>query len=203
MKKSYWMIILLAAAALLLAACLPEEEPAPTPEVPAQPTMPSDPPPTPTPVPPTPQIVNPAPTPEPDPPDIETDDDRIVFGQELYMEACAACHQAGGEGVVGAYPPMDNNPFVTAVDPNPVIHVIITGRGGMPGFYDFMNVDELAAVVSYIRNGWTNSAPVITEDDIEAAWNMLDFPMDVDEEDDEEEDDDEDEDEEEGEDEDG
>lgn len=88
----------------------------------------------------------------------------ISMGENLYTLNCAACHQAEGQGIAGAYPPLAGNAFVTTEDPTPVIRVIITGRAGMPRFSDDLSAREIAAIVSYIRNAWGNeAAPVSAE----------------------------------------
>jgi cytochrome c6 len=170
---------------LALSSCLPEEEAGLTPEIHPQPTFPGEPPPTPSPPPPTPDEPRPTPTPQETTPTPQSADEMVAFGQDIYIEACAACHRPAGVGVVGAYPPLDGNAFVAAVDPAPLIQVIITGRGGMPGFYEMLEDYEIAAVVSYIRTAWTNQAEPVNTDEVNAAWAASDFPMDDDDEDDE------------------
>lgn len=181
------LIVTLAMLSLLLSACLPEEDTEMTPVVPAEPTMPAEPPPTPTRLPPTPDQPRPTTTPIQTPPAPQTDTDRIAWGQELYMEACAACHQPAGEGFVGAYPPLSGNAFVAAQDPAPVIQVIITGRGGMPGFYEMLSEQEVALIVSYIRTAWGNQGSLVSEQDVTAAWEASGFPREVEEDEAEEE----------------
>jgi cytochrome c oxidase subunit 2 len=89
------------------------------------------------------------------------------MGEELYVDNCAACHQEGGEGT-GAYPMLDGNPFVTQ-DPEQPIRRIINGRGAMPGFGNSLSDEEIAAIVSYIGNAWTNDASVVMPDQVQQA----------------------------------
>jgi mono/diheme cytochrome c family protein len=188
MSKIAALIILLALITFGVTACQPDEaEPTPGDGGIPDTAFPDEPPPTPIIPPPTPNIEPVQPTPIPDPPDPQTEEELIAWGQEIYIEACAACHRPGGEGVVGAYPPLDGNPFVAAVDPHPVTQVIITGRGGMPGFYEMLETDELAAVISYIRTAWSNQASAVSVEDVEAAWDATDFPREVSDEDEDEE----------------
>lgn len=53
---------------------------------------------------------------------------READGEATYGKACASCHQAGGTGVPGAFPPLAGNE--NAADPNYVIDVIRNGKQG-------------------------------------------------------------------------
>ena len=88
----------------------------------------------------------------------------IAQGQEIYTNYCAACHQNDGGGIPHAYPALAGNPFVLAEDPAGVLRVVFTGRAGMPRFHDAFSVDEIGAVVSYIRNAWDNDASIVSPD---------------------------------------
>jgi mono/diheme cytochrome c family protein len=91
----------------------------------------------------------------------------IASGQSLFAPYCAACHQAEGQGIDGVYPALDGNAFVTADDPYGVIEVVLTGRGGMPHFGQFLETPEIAALISYIRNAWNNRASTVTAEEVE------------------------------------
>lgn len=49
-------------------------------------------------------------------------------GADLYVANCAGCHQAGGVGIPGTFPPLAGNPAAT--DPDYVATVITEGRTG-------------------------------------------------------------------------
>src|SRR6185312_16352560 len=97
-------------------------------------------------------------------------------GAELFTR-CAACHQATGLGVPGAYPPLagsewlDNNPEVPI---RIVLHGIqgeITVKGikfnnAMTPFGDQLSDAEIAAIISYERSSWGNSASKITAEQV-------------------------------------
>jgi mono/diheme cytochrome c family protein len=199
MSKRLWTVFtLLAIISLFVVACEPTEV---EPELTPVNGIPEEPPPTPTLVPltPTPAEVTPAEE-EPDDETMPETGDPFQAGLQIYQEACAACHQSGGEGVQGVYPHLDGNAFVTAIDPIPVTTVIIEGRGGMPAFFSILDPGEVAEVVTYIRGAWTNDAGGIDETEVQQAWERTGLPLeDEDEEDeDEEEEDDEEEEEDEG-----
>lgn len=85
----------------------------------------------------------------------------ITRGDEIYHTICLACHQPEGQGVtdvtVGGIPALAGNPFVTIDDPRPVVQTVLNGRAGMPSFRGFSD-EEIAGVVSYIRQAWGNQA---------------------------------------------
>ncbi|MGZ3343854.1 MAG: c-type cytochrome [Caulobacteraceae bacterium] len=78
-------------------------------------------------------------------------------GPVLFAQNCAACHQAKGEGVAGAFPPLAGNKFVQG-DPKGPAYVVTHGRGGMPNFADDLDDQQIAAILSYVRTSWGNAA---------------------------------------------
>jgi mono/diheme cytochrome c family protein len=75
----------------------------------------------------------------------------------LFTQNCAACHQAQGEGIPGAFPALAGNPVVQG-DPKGVAWVLTHGRGGMPNFAEEMSDAEIAKVLTYVRSSWGNKA---------------------------------------------
>lgn len=92
----------------------------------------------------------------------------IDQGEGIYNSSCATCHQEDGQGQ-GNFPALAGNDFVTQEDPTPVIDTVLHGRGVMPSFEDQLSNEEIAAVVSYIRNAWENEAEVVTEQQVQAV----------------------------------
>lgn len=101
-------------------------------------------------------------------------------GAQVYAANCAACHQASAAGLPGVFPPLANAEWVLAADKVPVNIVLhgISGKltvrgaaysGQMPAFKDKLNDGEIAAVLSYIRRSFGNSAPTIGADVVKAA----------------------------------
>lgn len=101
----------------------------------------------------------------------------LKAGAEIYKTHCMDCHQVGGEGVARAYPPLkDNHKLMTSSVANPVRMVLAGGFApvtagnprpyGMPPFGPKLSDDEIAAVVSYIRNSWGNQAPMVSSSDV-------------------------------------
>jgi mono/diheme cytochrome c family protein len=86
----------------------------------------------------------------------------ISSGQRLYVEFCAECHQTDGTGWSDLYPRLAGNPIVTLHDPEPIIDTVTYGQGSMMGFHDKLTSQEIAAILSYIRNAWGNHAPAVS-----------------------------------------
>ena len=101
-------------------------------------------------------------------------------GASLYAARCASCHQSGGEGIPGVFPPLKGDPVVTAKDPTRHIEIVLTGLQGkpingvkyaaaMPSHEHSMNDAEVAAVVNHERTSWGNASPTVTEQDVAAV----------------------------------
>jgi mono/diheme cytochrome c family protein len=86
-------------------------------------------------------------------------------GKSLFAKNCAACHQASGRGIPGAFPALAGNAFVLGA-PSDVASVLLKGRGGMPDFSGSLDDGEIAQVLSYVRASWGNSAAPVSEQDV-------------------------------------
>lgn len=86
--------------------------------------------------------------------------DPVAAGAVIYSTHCMACHQAAGEGIEGAFPALAGSAFVVG-DAAEVVKLPLHGRGGMPNFGGELSDDEIAAVVSFIRNSWGNKASLV------------------------------------------
>lgn len=89
-------------------------------------------------------------------------------GKTLFAKSCAACHQASGAGIQGAFPALKGSRFVLG-DASAVITVVLKGRGGMPTFAASMDDDKLAQVISYVRQSWGNQAGAVSAQDVQAV----------------------------------
>lgn len=79
-------------------------------------------------------------------------------GEMLYVEYCAECHQTDGQGWSTLYPRLAENPIVTLHDPVPIIVTVKYGQGSMMPFRNKLTNEEMAAILTYIRNSWGNEA---------------------------------------------
>ena len=90
-------------------------------------------------------------------------------GAQVYKDRCASCHQDNGAGVPRIYPPLANNEAIAMRNPVNAIRIVLNGgfppstEGnprpyGMPPFYQDLSDEQVAAVVTYIRQSWGNNA---------------------------------------------
>lgn len=102
--------------------------------------------------------------------------DPIAQGKKLYNQVCAACHQATGMGVPGAFPPLAKSDWVTGNEER-LVRILLHGLSGpitingstynsaMPAIgpgsgYNFDDA-KISYVLTYIRQEWGNNAPAI------------------------------------------
>ncbi|WP_197454820.1 PVC-type heme-binding CxxCH protein [Stieleria varia] len=104
------------------------------------------------------------------------------LGAQVYQREshCATCHQTSGQGTVNVYPPLADSPWVNGSEERLIkmaLHgvwgkMIVHGKTydpsrGVPpmtAFRSLLKDDELAAVLTFVRNSWGNQAsPVSTE----------------------------------------
>lgn len=81
-------------------------------------------------------------------------------GKTVFAKNCAACHQASGVGIPGAFPALKGNPYLQG-DAEAVLATVLKGRAGMPAFAASLDDAQLAAVLSYARSAWGNQAGAI------------------------------------------
>ena len=85
-------------------------------------------------------------------------DQLMSEGERIYLEYCAECHQTDGQGWSTLYPNLAGNPIVTLHDPEPIIRTVKYGQGSMMPFREKLSGHQMAAVLTFIRNSWSNSA---------------------------------------------
>ena len=94
-------------------------------------------------------------------------------GQALFAANCAACHQATGEGLPGAFPPLKGNAAVNDADATTHIRVVLHGLQGadvggvvysspMPSFAETLSDADIANIVNYERSTWGNHGAPVT-----------------------------------------
>lgn len=106
--------------------------------------------------------------------------DPMVLGKRVFTVNCVACHQATGQGVPNAFPPLAGSEWVLGNDwhgDNHLVKILLHGlqgpvevkgasyNGAMPPWKQLKD-EEIAAVLTYIRNEWGNSAPAITAEQV-------------------------------------
>jgi mono/diheme cytochrome c family protein len=93
-------------------------------------------------------------------------------GQALYSTYCAVCHQANGEGVAGAFPPLKGSAVVNRADATKHIDIVLAGLRGarvsgvtymspMPAFGATLSDADITAIVDYERRAWGNHGTLV------------------------------------------
>lgn len=101
-------------------------------------------------------------------------------GQLLYATNCQACHQANGEGLKGAFPPLKGSEIVTGEDVELFVNIIMLGYDARPE-YATMNAvgtdnnltpEEVTAIINHEKTNWGNNAKPVT---VEEVSKIIDF----------------------------
>ncbi len=97
--------------------------------------------------------------------------ERMEFGKQTYMQTCFACHQAEGQGIPNAFPPLAKSDFLNA-DVNRAIDIVLHGKTGEitvngQKYNSVMTAqtltdEEVANVLTYVYNSWGNSKKEVT-----------------------------------------
>lgn len=89
--------------------------------------------------------------------------DMVKRGESVYAANCVACHQATGKGA-GPIKPLDGSVLVTDANNARFIDVMLNGAGGgsMPAWKQLSDT-ELAAVMTYAKNTWSNKTDQIVQ----------------------------------------
>jgi mono/diheme cytochrome c family protein len=101
----------------------------------------------------------------------------LAQGAKVYAERCADCHGKDGNGVAGVYPPLNGNSSVNEPTGINATRVVLLGGFApvtagnsrpysMPPFAQQLSDSDVAAVVTYIRQTWSNKASVVLERDV-------------------------------------
>ena len=105
-----------------------------------------------------------------DPSKVWTLADLVKRGESVYAANCAACHQANGKGA-GPIKALDGSALVVDADKSKIINVLLNGQnnGAMPAWKQLSDT-ELAAVMTFAKNSWSNATQQIVQPaDVQAA----------------------------------
>lgn len=111
-------------------------------------------------------------------------DAHMRAGAAVFKDNCSACHQDNGGGVPNLFPALAGAPNVQSSDPADLMRVVLQGgraaatdakptEQGMPTFSWKLTDDQIADVLTYIRNSWGNAAAPIAASDVAAARKKL------------------------------
>lgn len=108
----------------------------------------------------------------------EDDHDRLARGAALYVDQCAGCHMARGEGQPGVFPSLADNAIVQARDPGTLLHTILEGGHtvataakptalAMPAFDWKLSNTDIADLATWLRASWGNRAAPVSDSSVE------------------------------------
>ncbi|HTZ22305.1 MAG TPA: cytochrome c [Opitutaceae bacterium] len=111
--------------------------------------------------------------------------DPVALGKRQFQAACITCHQANGLGIPGAFPPLAGSEWANGNEER-VIRIVLHGLSGevkvgpatfngvMPSFgkvpgggFNWRD-DQIAEVLTYIRQEWGNKAGSVTPEQVTA-----------------------------------
>ncbi len=99
-------------------------------------------------------------------------------GQQIYFTYCAACHLINGKGDGSRFPPLDSSEYVLG-DKTKLINIVLNGlqqpitvkgkqfNNLMPA-HNFLSDEQVAMVLTYIRQNFGNNAEAINEEEVSA-----------------------------------
>ncbi len=102
-------------------------------------------------------------------------------GADLFTANCASCHQANGEGLPGAFPPLKNSPVVTGEDIELYVTIIMKGYDPRPEYATMPPVgtnakftpEQVAAIMNHERTSWGNNAKKVTVDEVKTIMDKI------------------------------
>jgi len=109
-------------------------------------------------------------------------DELMTRGQQVFSTVCFACHQANGQGLPNTFPPLAGSDFLMA-DKDRSIRIVLQGlkgevtvngnkfKGEMPK--PPLSDDQVAGVLTYVRNSFGNSGEPVTLADVLRAKREL------------------------------
>jgi len=104
-----------------------------------------------------------------DPSKVWTLTEILQRGEKVYAANCVACHQPNGKGG-GAIKALDGSAVVLNSDVSKQIHVLLNGQNNAMPAWKQLSDTELAAVISYTKNNWSNkTGQLVQPADVKAA----------------------------------
>ena len=115
----------------------------------------------------------PSPAPEAKIVPLASDDPQMRIGAAIYTDTCMACHRGSGAGVDMLFPKLARSETVQQDDPSYLIVTVLQGGRAeatreaptgpaMPSLGWRLSDEQVADVLTYVRNSWGNAAPKVT-----------------------------------------
>lgn len=102
-------------------------------------------------------------------------------GAQLYAQNCQSCHQANGEGLPGAFPPLKESPVVTGDDLELFVNIIMRGYDPRPeyasmpaiGANNQLSPEAVTAIINHEKSSWGNHAEPVSVDDVKKIMDFI------------------------------
>ena len=106
-----------------------------------------------------------------------TREEMMDRGARVFTQVCAACHQAKGEGISMAFPPLAKSDFLMA-DIGRAIDIVSQGKTGpitvngahFDGVMPRLDLDDasIASVLTFVRNSFGNVGDAVTIEQVKS-----------------------------------
>ena len=102
---------------------------------------------------------------------------RAQLGKKVFNSTCATCHQPSGQGIPGQFPPLAGSEWAQG-DEQRIIRIVLHGLSGpitvegkqfnnvMAPLGAVLKDEQIANVLSYVRQEWGNKAPDVEPDTV-------------------------------------
>ena len=102
-------------------------------------------------------------------------------GGALYTQNCAACHQAHGEGLKGAFPPLKGSPIVLGDNLDLYVTIIMKGYDARAeyavmnsvGTDNNLTAEEVTAIINHERTSWGNGSKPVTLEEVKKIMESI------------------------------
>ncbi|RTM02029.1 MAG: c-type cytochrome [Hyphomicrobiales bacterium] len=112
------------------------------------------------------------------------DQARMATGEAIYRDNCSACHGGDGAGAGALFPALTGNSVVAQGNTETLARLVLAGSQAvhteharttpaMPSLAWRLNDQEIADVLTYVRNSWGNAAPAVSSSDVAAMRKEL------------------------------
>ena len=102
---------------------------------------------------------------------------QVQKGKAVYMQTCFVCHQPDGQGVAGQIPPLAKSDFLASLTKDDFIRGVLLGRSGQITVngkayngimipINYLNDEQVANVLTYVRNSFGNSGDPVTIEEV-------------------------------------
>ncbi|MBD98986.1 MAG: cytochrome-c oxidase [Verrucomicrobia bacterium] len=104
-------------------------------------------------------------------------------GKALYASNCQSCHQANGEGLKGAFPPLKGSSIVLGDDLELLVSIIMLGYDARPE-YAVMNAvgkdngltpEEITAIINHEKTSWGNDAQTVSTEEVKKIVEFIEL----------------------------